>query len=39
MFVTVGLWLAAAGIVFLSFESLGVATALFGIAALLLRYA
>jgi hypothetical protein len=39
MCVTVGLWVAAAGLVSLSLESLGVATALFGIAVLLIRFA
>jgi hypothetical protein len=39
MMVTTGLWLAAAGIVALSFESLGVALVLFGIAGLLMRLA
>jgi hypothetical protein len=37
--VTIGLWLAAAGLVCLWLESLGVATALFGIAVLLIRFA
>lgn len=37
--VTIGLWLLATGIVALSFESLGVATALFGVGVLLIRYA
>jgi hypothetical protein len=37
--VTIGLCLLAIAVVCIAFESLGVATALFGIAALLLRYA
>jgi hypothetical protein len=39
MLVTVGLWLAATGIVALSLESLGAAAVLFGLAALLIRLA
>ena len=39
MFVTTGLWLVAAGMVALSFESLGAASALFGLAGLLIRLA
>jgi hypothetical protein len=35
--VTIGLWFAATGLLCLSLESLGVATALFGIAVLLIR--
>jgi hypothetical protein len=37
--VTIGLCLLATGLVCIAFEALGVATAFFGIAALLLRYA
>lgn len=37
--ITLALGLAATGMVALSFESLGVATALWGIAVLLIRYA
>lgn len=39
MLATVGLWVAAAGVVALSFESLGAALALFGIAGVLMRLA
>jgi hypothetical protein len=39
MLVTVGLWVAATGIVALSLESLGAALVLFGIAGLLIRLA
>jgi hypothetical protein len=39
MLATTGLWLFAAGIVALSFESLGVALVLFGIAGWLIRLA
>jgi hypothetical protein len=37
--VTVGLWLAATGLVAVSLESSGAALVLFGLAALLLRFA
>jgi hypothetical protein len=37
--VTVGLWIAAAGLVALSLESLGVALVFFVIAATLIRFA
>jgi hypothetical protein len=37
--VTIGLWLAATGLVCLAFEALGAATAFIGIAVLLIRYA
>jgi hypothetical protein len=39
MLVTTGLWVAAAGIVAVSFESIGAALVLFGIAGLLIRLA
>lgn len=39
MLVTVGLWVAATGIAALSFESIGAALMLFGIAGLLIRLA
>jgi hypothetical protein len=39
MLVTVGLWVAATGIVALSLESLGAALVLFGVAVLLIRLA
>jgi hypothetical protein len=37
--ISIGLWLAATGIVAVSFESFGAALALFGIAGLLIRFA
>jgi hypothetical protein len=37
--ITIALCLAATGLVCVAFESLGVATAFFGIAVLLIRYA
>jgi hypothetical protein len=37
--VTIGLCLLATGLVCIAFEALGVATALWGIAVLLIRYA
>jgi hypothetical protein len=39
MLVTVGLWVAATGIVALSLESVGAALVCFGVAALLIRLA
>jgi hypothetical protein len=39
MLVTVGLWVAATGLVALSLESFGVAVVFFGAAALLIRFA
>jgi hypothetical protein len=39
MLVTTALWIAAAGIVAVSFESIGAALVLFGIAGLLIRLA
>jgi hypothetical protein len=39
MLVVTGLWLGAASLVALSFESLGAAAVLFGLAALLIRFA
>jgi hypothetical protein len=39
MLVTIGLWLGAASIGAIAFESLGAAAVLFGLAALLLRLA
>jgi hypothetical protein len=39
MLVTAGLWVAATGIVAVSFESIGAALVLFGIAGLLIRLA
>ena len=39
MLVTVGLWLGAASLVALSLESGGAALVLFGLAALLIRFA
>jgi hypothetical protein len=39
MLVTAGLWVAATGIVAVSFESIGAALVLFGIAGLLIRFA
>jgi hypothetical protein len=39
MLVTTGLWVAATGVVALSFESIGAALVLFGIAGLLIRLA
>ena len=37
MLVTIGMWLAAAGLVAISLECVGAALALFGCAALLIR--
>jgi hypothetical protein len=39
MLVTTGLWIAATGIVWLSFENIGAALVLFGIAGLLIGLA
>ena len=39
MMVTAGLWLAATGVVALSFECVGAAVALWGVAVLLIRFA
>jgi predicted phage tail protein len=39
MLVTTGLWLAATGVVALSLESIGAALVLFGVAAMLIRFA
>jgi hypothetical protein len=39
MLVTTGLWIAATGVVAVSFESIGAALVLFGIAGLLIRLA
>jgi hypothetical protein len=39
MLVTIGLWLAATGVVAISFESFGAAFALFGLAGLLIAHA
>jgi len=39
MLVTAGLWVAATGIMAVSFESIGAALVLFGIAGLLIRLA
>jgi hypothetical protein len=39
MLVTVGMWIAATGVVALSFECVGAAVVFFGIAGLLIRLA
>jgi hypothetical protein len=39
MLVSVGLWIAATGVIALSLESIGAALVLFGLAGLLIRFA